>query len=404
MGTIADKLEYLRTAKNEIRSAIESKKQTVTDSNNLLEYAEKIRNIYNDAVFVKQFKQSTGKYKIHNVIYANGVYYAETLNSNGGNLNQQSINTGNGYALVDGVGVTPKYYGGGYYVSWLNLYGASSDLPKISVDATTWNTINIKNLTSNGVRRTYGVAYVDGIWSVAYGTVENDYFCLKLVRGQDINNLDNSTAKTIYKLPQGTISAHFMYNEAYSRYYLGYYYDNSSSDAVCVVKTSTDGVSFTTMLTNKNEELSPGYSLIRGSGDIISAQQYASSTSTKNYVTVGDKLCYFGTAYNGLNSIGYVCDNTGNVYNVERASTSQGESIYYIYKLSNDGTSTTSYPRIKITTMDGFEFANGVFILTSKSQTLFSYDLKIWYDTINGYAVDEQGNNITTDVLKKILR
>lgn len=403
MGTIAQKLDYLNDTKAEIKAAIESKKQTVEDELEFRGYADKIRNIYNDAIFVKLFKQSTTKYKIHSVIYANGAYYAGTYNSTGGQTTQQLINTGNGYELVSGVNVVPKYYGGGYYVSWMNADGFSNDSPKISVDARTWTTVTIKNLSSNGVSRVYGVTYVNGVWRIAYETYENDYNCLKLVSGQDINNLDNSTAKTVYKVPKGSIRGYFVYNEAYGRYYLGYYYHDSYASNVCIVKTSTDGVSFTTMLTNKNEELSPRYSLIRGSGDIISAQQYASSTRTNNYVAVGDKLYKFGTSYYGNNSLGYVCDNSGNVYNVELASTTQGDSIYYIYKLSNDGTSTKAYPRINITTKRGFEFANGVFVLISESSTLFSYDLKIWYDTINGYAVDAQGNNVTSEVLKKIL-
>lgn len=403
MGTIAQKLDYLNDTKAEIKAAIESKKQTVSDSDTFRSYADKIRNIYNDAVFVKQFKQSTGKTKIHDVIYANGAYYASDFNFNGYGTGQQLINTGNGYELVSRVTITPKYYGGGYYVSWLNIDGTSDDTPKISVDAKTWTNVKIKNLSSGGVRRVYGVTYVNGVWRIAYSAYENDYNCLKLVSGQDINNLDSSTAKIVYKVPKGTIRGYFVYNKAYGRYYLGYCYHDGYASDVCIIKTSTDGVSFTTMLTNKNEDLNPKYSLVRGSGDIISAEGYASSTSADNYVAVGDKLYKFGTLYQGQSSLGYVCDNSGNVYNVQQVSTTQGDSTYYIYKLSNDGTSTTSYPRLKTTTKAGFELANDVFILTSKSQTLFSYDLKIWYDTLNGYAVDEKGNNITTEVLKKIL-
>lgn len=58
MGTIADKLDYLFAAKNEIKSAIESKKQRVANSDTLFEYAEKIREIYTDALFLEEVTPS----------------------------------------------------------------------------------------------------------------------------------------------------------------------------------------------------------------------------------------------------------------------------------------------------------------------------------------------------------
>ena len=58
MGTIADKLNYLWEAKKEIKSAIESKKQVVSDSDSLMAYAEKIRDIYTDALFLEEVTPS----------------------------------------------------------------------------------------------------------------------------------------------------------------------------------------------------------------------------------------------------------------------------------------------------------------------------------------------------------
>ena len=58
IGAIADKLEYLWEAKKEIKSAIESKKQVVSDSDSLMAYAEKIRNIYTGALFLEEVTPS----------------------------------------------------------------------------------------------------------------------------------------------------------------------------------------------------------------------------------------------------------------------------------------------------------------------------------------------------------